>query len=382
MRLPRLLCMSLSALLLAWLWLLLTPLFAAACGGLFSADSYTEQSAERLIFTVDSGQVTLYEQVRYTGSPRDFAWVLPVPDVPQVDTAPVSLFQDLDRQTAPRFFMPSAPSCEPGLKVGAPGPAHAGPVNVYSGGTAGPYSYNVIGSADPQALIQWLTAHNYKIPAESRAEIQIYVASHMLFLALRLQGNADVQNMTPVKITYHLSQPVVSIPLRMATPMGKEPLGVLVWIFAQGRYVPQNYHSLQLDYNQLGTDYTSPTAYPNLVSQAVNKAGGHGFVTEYAQPTSQLFANDQTLTGLKQRYRYLTRLYTNILPSQITLDPGFIPQAGLPDVNPVHEVANPAASQPLFCPFSPLVIGGMILGGVLVIAIILVVVLRRRARIS
>jgi len=368
---------SLYALLFALCCVLLTPLSAAACGGMFSADAYTEQSAERLIFAVDPGQVTLYEQIRYTGSPKDFAWVLPVPAVPTVETAPLSLFQDLDRQTAPRFSLPSPPDCGFNGGTGAAAPQQpSSPVNVYSGGTVGPYTYSVIGSSNPQALTRWLTDHHYNVPAASRAQMQPYIAAHLFFLAMRLQGSAGVQDMTPVKIRYANVGPAITIPLRMATPMGKESLGVQVWIFAGSRFVPQNYQSVQPDYSRLAT-----TAYATLVSQAVSGVRGHGFVTEYAQPAGSLFAGDRELAALKQQYRYLTRLYTNISPAQINLDPSFVARAGLPDVSPVHEIA---ASSPPSCPPSLLAVGGIVSGCVLVIglSIVLFVVISRRRRTS
>ena len=377
--LMRSLRISSCALMLALACMLISPLTAAACGGMFSSDVYTEQSAERLIFALDPGKVTLYEQIHYTGSPKDFAWVLPVPAVPTVSTTSISLFQELDQRTAPRFYQPEAPGCGGGSTSGAPAPA-PGSVNVYSSGAVGPYSYNVIGSSDSQALTRWLTTHKYKIPAESQAEMQPYIAAHMLFLAMRLQGNTSTQDMLPVKISYATSQPTITIPLRMATPMDKENLGVLVWIFAQGRYVPQNYQALQLNYNQLSNQLYDKAAYSNLVSQAVDKANGHGFVTEYAQPTSNLYTNDPELTQLISSHSYLTRLYTSIAPAQITLDPSFVAASGLPNVSQMHEVANPASSQPLSCPPSAATIGAFIGGGVLVIvlAIILFVVIRRR----
>lgn len=377
--LARSLRLSSCALLLALACMLISPLTAAACGGMFSGDTYTEQSAERLIFAVDPGKVTLYEQIHYTGSPQNFAWVLPVPAVPTVSTTSINLFQELDQQTAPRFYQPSAPSCGGYNTTSAPAPASSS-VNVYSSGAVGPYSYNVIGSSNPQAITSWLTTHKYKIPAESQAEMQPYIAAHMLFLAMRLQGNANTQDMLPVKISYATSQSTITIPLRMATPMDKENLGVLVWIFAQGRYVPQNYQSLQLNYNQLNNQVYESSAYSNLVSQAVNKADGHGFVTEYAQPTSNLPLSNPELTQIESSHRYLTRMYTSIAPAQINLDPSFVAASGLPNVSSIHEVANPASSQPLSCPPSVATIGGFIGGGVLVIvlAVILFVIIRRK----
>jgi hypothetical protein len=370
---------SLYALLLALGCMLISPLTAMACGGMFPADAYTEQSAERLIFAVDPGKITLYEQIRYTGSPKDFAWVLPVPAVPSVDTTSISLFQELDRQTAPRFYQESAPSCGSGNTAGAPAPA-PGVVNVYSSGAVGPYSYDVINSSDPSALTNWLTAHHYKIPEESRAEMQPYFAAHMFFLAMRLRGDASTQDMLPVKITYATTQPAISIPLRMATPMGKENLAVQVWIFGQSRYVPQNYQSLQLNYAQLSNNLYSASAYPDLVSQAVKQVKGHGFVTEYAQPTSSLTTTDPVLTTLTRSYPYVTRLYTSIEPAQIDLDPGFVAATNQPNVSAFHAVPNPASSEPLSCPPSGAVIAGGLVGGVVILAlgVVLFVVLRRR----
>ncbi|HEX7733720.1 MAG TPA: DUF2330 domain-containing protein [Ktedonobacteraceae bacterium] len=378
-RLARPLRLCIYALLLALACMLVNPLTALACGGLFPADAYTEQSAERLIFAVDPGKVTLYEQIHYTGSPKDFAWVLPVPAVPSVDTAPISLFQTLDQQTAPRLYQPEAPRCNTYNGYGgAPAPSSRS-VNVYSSGAVGPYSYNVIGSSNPQALTQWLTEHKYAIPAESRAEMQPYIAAHMLFLAMRLQGNANTQDMLPVKITYASNQAAISIPLRMATPMGKENLQVLVWVFAHGRYVPQNYQSLQINYTQIKDAY-DPSEYQNLVSQAISKADGHGFITEYAQPSTSIYASEPQLATLTKAYSYITRMYTSIAPAQINLDPTFVAATGQPNVSAYHEIANPAASQPLVCPPSDAVIVGAFLGGAAVVAlgVILFVVVRRR----
>lgn len=371
---------AIYALLLALACMLFTPLSAAACGGLFTADSYTEQSAERLIFAVNPGKVTLYEQIRYTGSPRDFAWVLPVPAIPQIDTASVELFQNLNTQTAPHFYTPgeqNASNCYTNGGTGAAAPPNSSSVNVFSGGNVGPYSYNVINSNSPQALTQWLTGHNYKIPAESQAEMQPYVAAHMFFLAMRLRGSADVQDMTPVKITYATKDSAITIPLRMATPMGKENLGVLVWIFANSRYIPQNYQSLQIKDSQLSDGGEN---YQDLVEQAVSQAHGHGFVTEYAQPTSTLYTSDQELAALKQAHRYLTRMYTSIAPAQINLDPGFVAQTGLANVGNEHALSGSASSQDNSCLPGPAVIGIALVGGLVVAFVVILFVVSWRRR--
>ena len=53
---------------------------AKACGGCFSPP--TEQDSvvtdHRMILSVSPQQTTLYDQIRYSGSPASFAWVLPI----------------------------------------------------------------------------------------------------------------------------------------------------------------------------------------------------------------------------------------------------------------------------------------------------------------
>ncbi len=377
-RVPRTLRVCIYALLLAILSLLLTPLSALACGGMFTADAYTEQANERIIFAIDPGQITLYEQIQYTGTPKSFAWVLPLPAIPTVGSAPISLFQTLDSQTKPVFYIPSS-ICDAGTTTtSAPAPTNtANNVNVYTSGTVGPYSYDVINSKNPNALTTWLTSHHYKIPAASQSEIKLYTSTHQYFLAMRLQDNASVQEMTPIKITYPVAatEHEFSIPLRMATPMNQTRLGVLLWVFANGRYAPQNYDSLQISDAQIKADPNPNNDYTQLVDDAVDADGGHGFVIDYAQTTADLYTPGNTeLTQLQQHYTYLTRMYTNLTPAQITLDPIFGPQSGMSDVSAEHILSGPTG----IC-WGPIAkIGGIILGGVMVFSGLIVIIRRRR----
>jgi MYXO-CTERM domain-containing protein len=80
--------------------------------------------------------------------------------------------------------------------------------------------------------------------------------------------------------------------------------------------------------------------YLPLVARKIDAAGGHGFVTEYAQPTGDLadriansFVPDRigeegiiardALAALLRTKPYLTRLYTRVSPEEMDLDPIF-----------------------------------------------------------
>jgi hypothetical protein len=49
---------------------LLAPSLASACGGFFCTTLPVDQSAERIIFTMDEGRITTYVQINYVGFPR------------------------------------------------------------------------------------------------------------------------------------------------------------------------------------------------------------------------------------------------------------------------------------------------------------------------
>lgn len=363
--------------------ILLMPLAALACGGLFTSGTPLDQNIERIIFAVAPGSTTVYEQINYSGSASDFAWVLPVPSVPKLDTAPVSTFRTLDQQTVPRFLAPTPPQC--GLTPLGPRPVGSGlppgGVNVYGSGTVGPYAYDVIGSSDPAALTKWLLGHQYHIPDQVQPAIQSYTQAHMLFLAMRLQPQAGVQDIQPIKVTFATTQPQVTIPLSMAASSAMPHMGLLVWIFGSGRFVPQNYQALQLRKTQIALEPYAGANYAQLVENAASQVNGHGFITEYAQPSSMLYTgSDPTLADLQRHYSYVTRFYTRISPEQMTLDPVFAAQSGLPNVSNIYDLSNepaPTTCDPfnlflgslglLFYPLAALVILGLVVGGVILI---------------
>src|SRR5688572_29527221 len=64
-------------------------------------DYAVNQSAEQIIFEVEPGWVTAHVLIKYAGDPAQFAWIIPVPEVPELAISPVSAFGILDKLTAP-----------------------------------------------------------------------------------------------------------------------------------------------------------------------------------------------------------------------------------------------------------------------------------------
>ena len=54
---------------------------ASACGGCFSpptTENPTVVTDHRMILSISQDQSTLYDQIKYSGNPAAFAWVLPI----------------------------------------------------------------------------------------------------------------------------------------------------------------------------------------------------------------------------------------------------------------------------------------------------------------
>jgi hypothetical protein len=280
--------------------------------------------------------------------------VLPVPSVPTVGTASIDLFSSLDRATAPTFIAGEISPCGFSPNFGgnfARAPAPSAHVSVYDTGEVGPYAYNVIGSSDPQALVKWLQSNHYHVPDSTQSLIQPYTQAHEKFLALRLQPSAGVQDITPVKLTMTLptnaTPSQIMIPMRMAAAASQPHTGILVWIFGSSRFIPQNYQSVVLRDNQFTNNPTPGGNYSQLVDAAVKHANGHAFITDYAQPTTSLYANDGTeFSALKQTHSYVTRLFTRLSPDQMLVDPVFTAQSGLPSVSNFHTVTPKTTCDP------------------------------------
>ena len=319
---------------------------AQACGGFFCTNVPVDQAAERIIFAVNDGDGTIdaYVQINYQGAPDAFAWVVPVPNTPKLDVATMPMLRDLDRLTQPLFIAPPLDdTCRnrlPVLLSGAvPVPQSAqGGVTVFDQGSVGPFNYSVIGSDDPQALINWLRENKYQITPPMEPLVGVYVKEKMQFLAMKLQPNKQVRDIQPIKMTYKAVQPM--IPLRLTAVAATPNMVVLTWILSRTQAEPQNYAAVKVSDSDIVFTGFGGNNYSALVSQRLTDYKGRAFITEFAGPTSGLTASDPDLRGLLARYPYLTRVFTRISPEEMTVDPVFKFNPSLPDISNVHDLSK------------------------------------------
>jgi len=389
---------------------LLAPRPAWACGGFFcSANNPVNQAAERIIFAKNSdATVTAVIEIQYQGPSTSFSWLLPISSVPTGDQIAVAsnlAFQRLQQATNPQYNLTLRVegTCDQrsqddslqssnagGLPLGANAvdDSSKGGVTVEASGIVGSFEWAVISldsklTSPADAAVKWLGDNGYEVPPGAPGLLGPYLEDGLYLLALRLKKGADVGAIRPIVLTYAADKPM--IPIKLTAVAANDDMGVLAWLLGDARAVPQNYNALEL--NEARINWFSASAnYNQVVTEAADDAGGQGFVTEQAGPTSAL-ANVVWSAGEEQQWRALqayaaggTQAYSQAvgayaqfdgfwevvaehvpLPSGVTLeqlkqcpycnlnleaDAGFVAALGTSVIQPLKLVQDLIASQP------------------------------------
>ncbi|MDP9001107.1 MAG: DUF2330 domain-containing protein [Myxococcota bacterium] len=260
------------------------PRDSSACGGCFirpTSQVGTVVTDHRMIFAVSQTQTTLYDQIQYSGSPSDFAWVLPIHGQVGLGVSSDLLFSVLNSRTQTTILAPPypCPSCNcargqtpPALPGGFSGnasvAADAG-VTILAQQVVGPYATVQLhpnSTTDTGALTSWLQANSYAIPPSVDAIIAAYVQEGFDFLAIKLVPGQSVQAMRPLSVT--TTGAALSLPLRMVAAGTGATVGITLWVVATGRYEPGNFAAFTIQPSSLVWDWsTSSSNYATLRAQ-------------------------------------------------------------------------------------------------------------------
>ncbi|NOU34450.1 MAG: DUF2330 domain-containing protein, partial [Polyangiaceae bacterium] len=240
---------------------------AAACGGCFAPpENNTVVTDHRMVLTVSPQQTTLYDQIRYQGSPDSFAWVLPIKGEAIVGVSSDTVFGVLDSLTSvqviapPRNCPPPVAQCNSPKNSGAvaTGAESGDGVSVLRQETVGPYETVQLRATDPQALNRWLTEKGYRLSPEVAPVVAAYVKESFDFLALKLVPGKSVAAMKPVRVTTNGASPI--LPLRMVAAGTGASVGISLWVVGDGRWEPQNFRSFVVKPEDLSWNWAQNTS--------------------------------------------------------------------------------------------------------------------------
>lgn len=296
--------LGLAVLTLPALAVALAPTPARACGGTFCDNGPNvmpvDQTGENILFITSKGHVEAHIQIQYDGDPERFAWIIPVPKVPNVDVGSQQLFTNMLIATVPAMqvnrvdqgcgtFGPigcgfsggsakdSAQSADDGFE---PDPEEEETPDVVKRGFAGGFEYVVLEGGTVDGVVNWLDMAGYAQDPDAPPILAEYLAEDFLFLAVKLRSGAGVDEIQPLVIDYEGTEPCV--PIRLTRIAAVEDMGIRAFFLGEERVVPQNFKHVTLNPIQLHWTPTPGDNYEEVVTLAVDEAGGHAFVTEFA----------------------------------------------------------------------------------------------------
>ena len=279
---------------------------AAACGGCFHPPTQTvsDITDERMLLSVSPTQTTLFDQIRYSGNPAAFAWVLPIRPggTVTVGLSADVLFDSMDELTAtvinPPAGCPPAPShctsggCGASASNSGAFSAAPGTVTITKQENVGPYETVQLHASDSSALNAWLTQNSFVIPSDVTPVLDAYVNEGFDFLAMKLLPNEGVQAMRPVRVS--MPGMSLSLPLRMAAVGTGATVGITIWVVSDGRYEPQNFPFFHIEDKDLVWDFKANLSnYTALRAQDEASFGGKGWEIE-----SSIDLNEQVISGV------------------------------------------------------------------------------------
>lgn len=280
-----------ASILLVLPLLSLTPSIAHACGGTF-CDGVTQmsvdQTGEDILFIREADEIEVHVRIAYEGEADRFAWLVPLQAVPDISVGSELLFAELSQKTAPVWLMSRTYACEaddpnccsltfiPESDV-APEP---GP-DVVLQATVGAYEVVVLQGGTAGEIIDFLQANDYQQDPEAEPIVQAYVDEGYLFAAAKLRSGVGVESIHPLVLRMQADE--FCVPIRLTRIAAQQDMGIRAYFLGTERAVPSNYAHVVL--NPLRYDWRSGPwleRYVELLTLAVDEAGGKAFATDYA----------------------------------------------------------------------------------------------------
>ena len=236
-----------AALLVVILFLLTTATPVLADGGFFPDSMYRDlyEVAQKavILYGNSTGNYTehLILSVSFEGDAEDFAWVIPVPNKPEIAVTDAELFWELSDLTATE--VPHGGGCE-----GEGAPSGQDGVDVIEEQVVGPYATAILSATNATALADWLNANGYIFPEDGEEIISEYIEKEWYFVATKINaveegtGYALAEGaIEPIVLSFASNETVYPLRISSLSTTTATPPEVLLYVFADHVMVPEQY---------------------------------------------------------------------------------------------------------------------------------------------
>ncbi len=307
------LCWSVSALVGAMLFS--TPQQAEACGGTFCdggpSPMPVDQTGENILFVMAEEYTEAHIQIQYdpTTDAEQFAWVVPLTDLPEFGVGSEPLFDAVLSASVPRYGFNNVftgQGCDDNESSSASDTAAGSTDPTGAGGTSGDgesdsdtddggpeillnevvgaFEITVLQGDNLMEVTTWLDANGYAQDPNADPILQEYLDEGYLFAAFKLTNDAETSEIHPITLRFPNNE--ACIPLRLTRIAAVDDMDIRSFFLSDSRVVPSTYKHVLV--NPLKLDWPSSASnYKSVITQAVDadQADGRAFVTEYAGPS-------------------------------------------------------------------------------------------------
>ncbi len=234
------------------------------------ADASLYNQASQVVMVRNGDKTVLSLMNDYQGELKDFALVVPVPQVlqkEQIHIGDAKIFKHLDDFSAPRLveYHDEDPCSPPVMyeKMAASAPMPAAMpqknrsdkslgVTVEAEYTVGEYDIVILSAKESDGLETWLQTNGYKIPDGASAALQPYIKQGLKFFVakvnLKEQSKTGSKFLRPLQFAFE--SPKFMLPIRLGMINAKGPQDLLLYILTEkGRVEASNYQTIKLPSN-------------------------------------------------------------------------------------------------------------------------------------
>ena len=291
------------------------PILTAMCGFMVAKVNVSKteialiNKASQVILARSGDQTVVTMQSDYQGEAKDFALIIPVPEVPRkqdIRIANMTLFNKLNAYSSPRLvdFYDAAP-CTRDL--------HTGHVRTLTEATTtnatdtddfiqepnlgvtieaqyqiGEYDIIILGATESAGLETWLMENDYAIPVGAREALNPYIRDGLKFFVVKVnlekQAANEAVELSPIQVTFRSDKFMLPIRLGMANAKGSQDMVVYV-LTDQGRAEVTNYRTVEMPTNRnvpTFVDQDFKGFYDRAFTTTWEKAGKSVALLEYA----------------------------------------------------------------------------------------------------
>ena len=215
--------------------MLFSTSFVSADGGLFGKngrDIYEPEQKAVIFF--HNGMEELVLSVSFDGAAQEFAWLVPTPNIPEIEESEANLFELMSALT---------PSNLGEVTGGMEYNQHLlTSVDVLKTALVGPYDITVIQAGSASELRSWLEGRGLAFDQQAESVLQEYIESGWCFTAMRINPysmeTAGYQlsdgTIEPLRFTFKAECPLFPLRISSLNPGDTE---VLVYVLGDKAYV-------------------------------------------------------------------------------------------------------------------------------------------------